>query len=240
LKEHIHTIPVLDALREPGHCPFCKIYDKLEADAIDFIMGPSLSYMTEDVRDETNAAGFCEEHLGKLYAVQNRLGLALMLHTHFKFIQKNMEISKIAEVSGGLFKKGESQTDRIAKKIVAFQNRCYICEKIDNTFLRYMDTFFYLWPKDSNIKQLVKALPGFCLPHYAQMLSLSEKAFSKKQLDDFLSVVIPLQKAAMEKLEGDMDWFIQKFDYRNSDAPWKDSKDAINRTMAMLKGAIIE
>ncbi|MCL2016802.1 MAG: DUF6062 family protein [Defluviitaleaceae bacterium] len=240
MKEHIHTIPVIDALREPGHCPFCKIYDKLEADSIDFIMGPSLSYMTESVRDETNEAGFCEEHLRKLYAVQNRLGLALMLHTHFKYVQKNMESGKIADIGSGLFKKGETQAERTAKKITAFQNRCYICEKINGTFLRYMDTFFYLWPRDSNIKPLVKALPGFCLPHYAAMLSMAEKSLGKKHLDDFLGVVVPLQKAAMEQLEGDMDWFIQKFDYRNNDAPWKNSKDAINRTMAMLKGAIIE
>ena len=33
-----------------------------------------------------------------------------------------------------------------------------------------------------------------------------------------------------------VNWMIEKFDYRNKDADWKNSKDAIQRGMQKLKG----
>ena len=239
MKDHIHTIPVLDALRNPGHCPFCKMYRALDEKAVDFIMGPA--YMDEDIRDKTNKAGFCENHLHKLYAVQNRLGAALLLHTHFKQVQKSLHVKGNSyEVSGGLFKKSESAGGKVAESINALQERCYLCERIQDTFKQYVDTFFYMWPREQQMIPLVEALPGFCIPHYGMLLSAAEKNLNKKSLENFLSIVIPLQQKAMEALEKDMDWFVQKFDYRNADAPWKNSKDAINRCMAMLKGIVVE
>ena len=216
MKSHIHTIPVIDALKDATCCPFCTMYKTLDDDAVNFIMGPA--YMDEKIRDKTNELGFCENHLQKLYGVQNRLGLALMLHTHLQKLQKDL-----------------SQNKAVAK------NTCYLCEKIDDTFNRYMDTFLHLWQKEDEVKQLVSSLPvGFCLPHYSVMMSMAEKVlnktFKKKQFDEFKLAVTAVQQRAMDKLEGDLDWFIQKFDYRNADAPWKDSKDAIVRAMAMLKG----
>lgn len=236
MRDHIHTIPILDALREPGHCPFCTMYASLDQNAVDFIMGPA--YMDEDIRDKTNEAGFCKEHLHRIYEVQNRLGAALLIHTHLKQIQKDIHVSGGFEVSGGFFKKTESAAGKLAGHISAYQSRCYICEKINDTFERYMNTFFYMWNKEPEMLVLVQNLPGFCLPHYGTMLTKAEANLNKKQLEGFLSVVIPLQQRAIEKLEGDLDWFIQKFDYRNADVPWKDSKDAIVRAIAMLKGVV--
>ena len=234
MKNHIHTIPVLSALRDPGHCPFCKMHNKLEEDAVNFVMGPA--YMDEDIRDKTNEAGFCKEHLDKLYAVQNRLGLALLLHTHLKELQKIINTPVETKVSSGLFKKTESSSGRMAGQVMQQQNRCYVCEKVDNTFKQYVDTFFYMWKREAEMPVLVKALPGICLPHYGMLITVAESTLSKKQLEDFLTVAIPMQQQAIAKLEEDLDWFIQKFDYRNADAPWKDSKEALTRAMAILKG----
>ena len=237
MKDNIHTIPVLDALREQSMCPFCIMYQRLDENATDFIMGPA--YMDEDIRDKTNDAGFCGKHLQKLYAAQNRLGMALLLHTHFKKIQEDLKTPKNLDIPTGFFKKGESAAGQFSKRITALQSRCYLCEKIDETFARYMDTFFYLWPKEKEIITLVEALPGFCLPHYGMMLEAAEKTLNKKHLEGFLNIVLPLQQRALEKIECDLDWFIQKFDYRNAEAPWKDSKDAVNKTMAALKGSLV-
>ena len=35
---------------------------------------------------------------------------------------------------------------------------------------------------------------------------------------------------------GDINWFIEKYDYRNQDADWKDSKDAVQRTTQKIVG----
>ncbi|MCL1998121.1 MAG: DUF6062 family protein [Turicibacter sp.] len=219
MREQIHTIPVLDALKEPGACPFCKIYGNLERDSVDFLMGNA--YMEEDIRDKTDEAGFCVNHLKKLNAVQNQLGLALILQTH---------LSKLKKPPSSLFK---SSAKRLYSKILAANERCFICEKIDKTFDRYLDTFFYLWKKDN---ALINTLTGFCLPHYATMLQKAEQKLDKSQLEAFISNVSLIQEKNIAKIEEDLDYFIQKFDYRNADAPWKDSKDAVERTISLLKG----
>ena len=48
MKEQLYTIPVNDAFNEPCECPLCKIYDNLEQESIDFMLGPS--YMEDDIR----------------------------------------------------------------------------------------------------------------------------------------------------------------------------------------------
>ena len=89
MKEQLYTIPVNDAFNEPCECPLCKIYDNLEQESIDFMLGPS--YMENDIRMETNKTGFCTKHIKQLYDRQNRLGIALMLHTHMKHTGEHIE-----------------------------------------------------------------------------------------------------------------------------------------------------
>jgi len=246
MNDHIHTIPVLDALRAPGYCPFCEMYKKLDKDAVDFIMGPA--YMDETIRPETDKSGFCAEHLQKLYAAQNRLGMGMLIHTHLRHFRKKLDdidAANISKKSGGVsgfFKSKKSASgeksaiEKIATQIKEQHEKCYCCERISSTFERYMDTFFYLWKKESDMIDLVKSVPGFCISHYGAMLQAAENTLSQNKLDEFLKIVVPLQQRAMEKMDEDLEWFILKFDYRNANASWKDSKDAVPRAMAMLKG----
>lgn len=90
MKEQLFTIPVNDAFRTDCECPVCKLYADLEKESIDFVMGPS--YMEDDVRMETNETGFCSHHIQQMYQYQNRLGLALMLHTHMKRTNERIKI----------------------------------------------------------------------------------------------------------------------------------------------------
>ena len=41
----------------------------------------------------------------------------------------------------------------------------------------------------------------------------------------------------MQRLSDDLDWFCDKFDYRNKDADWRTSKDALPRGMQKASGA---
>ena len=41
---------------------------------------------------------------------------------------------------------------------------------------------------------------------------------------------------ALELLSDDLDWFCDKFDYRNKDADWRTSKDALPRGMQKAAG----
>ena len=40
----------------------------------------------------------------------------------------------------------------------------------------------------------------------------------------------------MNRVQEDLNWFVDKFDYRNHDADWKNSKDAVQRAMQKLTG----
>lgn len=234
MPDHIHTIPVLDALREPQNCAFCTMREKLESDAIQFILGPS--YMEDDVRMETNRVGFCKRHLDAMYAEQNRLGLGLMLHTYFQ--QQNKDINAIVKgkLPAPIFGKDKSATiTRLKKHLQKTHESCYVCRKVENTFARYVDTFFYLWGRGGDDARLISAQKGYCVPHFIALLEAAEKLGRGKR-EKFLDEILPTQLERLAEMEADLDWFTQKFDFRNADAPWKNSKDALPRAIELLGG----
>ena len=66
MSETIYTIPVneaFDACAEDHSrgCPFCRLYNQLEANEIDIILGASM--MEPDIRIKTNEQSFCPTHL---------------------------------------------------------------------------------------------------------------------------------------------------------------------------------
>ena len=79
MKEQLYTIPLMDAFREKDECPFCFIHRSLEQHAIDFTLGSGASYMEDDIRFQTDKAGFCKDHYQKMFLYGNRLGSALIL-----------------------------------------------------------------------------------------------------------------------------------------------------------------
>ena len=231
MAEHIHTILVMDALRTPGNCAFCAMYDKLESDSIQFIMGPA--YMEDDVRMKTDKIGFCNRHLALMYKEQNRLGLGLMLHSHIKKIANDIDKIIKNPISGSFFKKEQSNTiGKIGAYLKSVHESCYICEKIDNTFHRYIDTFLYLYNKDT---QETKTQKTYCMPHFIMLLELASN-MSKNKREKFTDDILkPILNTIIE-LESDLDWFVSKFDQKNANEPWKNSKDALPRALSLLIG----
>ena len=233
MAEHIHTILVMDALREPGNCAFCAMYDKLESNSIQFIMGPA--YMEDDVRMATDKVGFCNRHLALMYKEQNRLGLGLMLHSHIKKIVNDMDKIIKSPISGSFFKKEQSNSlGKMGAYLKGINESCYICEKIEGTFNRYIDTFLYLYNKDTPETKTQKT---YCLPHFIRLLELASQ-MSKSKRDKFTDDILKPILKTISELEGDLDWFVSKFDHRNANEPWKNSKDALPRALSLLCGKL--
>ena len=44
----------------------------------------------------------------------------------------------------------------------------------------------------------------------------------------------------MERVNGDIGWFIDKFDYRFKNEPWKNSKDALPRGIIKANHTFVE
>ncbi|MCL2405866.1 MAG: DUF6062 family protein [Defluviitaleaceae bacterium] len=235
MPNHIHTIPVLDALRDPQGCALCVMHNKLETDAINFIMGPA--YMEDDVRTQTNRLGFCESHLAAMYAGQNRLGLALMLHTYMR--QLNKDISSIikSKLPSPFFgKDANGPLAKIHAHLVKAGESCYVCNKIEDTYNRYIDTFLYLWNKGGDDAKLIKSQKSYCLPHFTLLVTQADK-LSRSKREKFIEEIVLPQLKSMQELEEDLEWFTLKFDYRYADEPWKNSKDALPRALRMLGSA---
>ena len=233
--EHIHTIPVLDALRNPEGCAFCVMFSKLENDAINFMMGPS--YMEEDVRMATNKTGFCKRHMEAMYKHQNRLGLALMLHSHLqKLNQDTVNIIQNRTPVSFFRKDPANSVTKLKNHLQSTVESCYVCTKIETTAERYIDTFFYLWGRGGEEKRLIESQKSYCLPHLIDLLAKLDKISKREKFIDHL---MPMIKLSLAEIEGDLEWFIQKFDHQNANEPWKNSKDALPRAIALLGGGTL-
>ena len=158
--EQIYTIPVNEAFEEsmenPGAgCPFCRLYNKLERDELDLILGASM--MEPDVRVKTNELGFCRDHFAMMLRRPKRLPLALVLESHLA--EQNQNLGRGAMFIG---KAGENA----AKKFTTLSKSCYVCDRIEYNFVRMQETAALLWDQDEEFRGKTAAQPFFCLSHF--------------------------------------------------------------------------
>ena len=107
---------------------------------------------------------------------------------------------------------------------------------IKEEFERYLDTFFVMYRKDEEFREKIKNSKGFCVSHFGDLCEMAEKKIPDKEKEAFFGDMFALMESNMDRLFEDVSWLIEKFDYRNKDADWKNSKDAVNRGMQKLKG----
>ena len=241
MKEQLYSIPLNDAVNAGDECPFCFIERSVERDLLDFVLGSSASYMEADIREMTDKAGFCRTHFQKMFDYGNTLGNAWILKTHYRRMIGEMkkEFSSFRPGKSSLkdkFRKTAESGNPIGVWVRKKEASCYICEQFKETYERYMDTFFYLWKQDSDFREKIKKSRGFCLSHFGDLCDASDSRLNDREKEEFYGCMFPLMEQNMERLSEDVSWMVEKFDYRNKDADWKNSKDAIQRGMQKLKG----
>lgn len=237
MKEQLYTIPVTDAFQSDCECPLCKMKLELEQNAIEYTLGPS--YMEDDNRALTDEMGFCEKHIEHLYQQKNRLGLALILSTHMAKVTKDLkELSVPASPSGKSFLKKKSNSTAPGDYVNKLSQNCFICNRINKTFDRYIDTIFHLYKKDTAFSSKITSSKGFCTYHYALLFDRASDFLAKDQLEHFLNDIQSVYFSNMERMQKDIEWFINKFDYRYQNEPWKNSKDALPRTILKTHSSI--
>lgn len=241
MKETLYTIPLMDAFQEHDECPFCYITRKLEHDNLDYILGNASAYMQTDIRALTNKHGFCRNHYKKMFTYGNSLGNAIMMQSYLREVKSSLskEMKGYSSGKSGFldrFKKGDSGNAKTS--LGAYLHRtttdCFICQKDKETFARYVDTFFLMLRTNEEFYDMFKSCKGFCLEHFEVLIEAAETALGTKQREDFHKVIFPLMEDALDRLDDDISWFIDKFDYKNRDADWKDSKDALQRCMQKM------
>lgn len=222
MAEKLYTIPVNEAFEAKKGCPFCALYKKLEQNEIELILGASM--MEPDVRKETNAKGFCRDHFRMLYAAQKRLPLALVLESHLK------ELSDA--IKPGLL--GAQKGEAIASKAAALAESCYICDKIEFHFAKMFETAAYLYDTDRAFREKLESQPYFCLEHYARYLKTAKLKLGKKRFGELTLAIRAVEEAYLEKTGNEISAFCRKFDYRFTDEPWGEEKNAVEHALNLF------
>ena len=237
MKVQIDTIPVVEAYEAGGECPFCHLQRQTEQKAIRYTVGPGASYMEPDVRAETDRHGFCATHFKKLFDYGNSLGNALIMQTYLIGLRKELEQQlNDFEMPGKkpFFGHRDSPEPPIVHWLREKEESCFLCNRIQYNMQRYYASYFHLINKDESFRKKVEQSNGFCLHHMADILLAADEYLGNSQQAWFYATVSNLQRKHFARVQEDLDWFIEKFDYRNASADWKNSKDAVSRTMQKL------
>ena len=223
MKEHIYTIPINEQFEKTDGCPFCGLLNKLEYNEIERITGASM--MEPSVRIETNKLGFCERHFGMMLQVGKRLPIALMLQSHLESVKSDIFKKKSIDRANGLKKLSCS---------------CYVCNRVEYNMNNIYSNFFEIYRKEPELREKFAKQTMFCFDHYVALLENGQKYLNKKEFAVFAEIIDKIEDKYLETLQTDIDWFCKKFDYRFSNEPWKNSKDAIERTVYTLTGHMPE
>jgi len=248
MRYHIDTIPVWDAMKQDGECLLCSLERKTELGEAERYLGASV--MEPDVRIRVNSRGFCRHHHAMLFTMSNRLGHALMLESHMIEIRDRLaKISGSLEKTAGQLKEAgisdklSGKTRNAAAEIVKqaqtieeMAGTCLMCDTIEENMNRYLHTFFHLYQNDGDFRSRFEQSKGLCLPHMGKLLETAAQELNAKDLGRFTETLIRLQKENMDRIQEDISWFIKKFDYRYENDSWKNSKDAVERTVNKVRG----
>lgn len=248
MKYHIDTIPIWDAARLDGECLLCALERRTELGEADRYLGASV--MEPDVRIRVNERGFCRKHHSMLFTMSNRLGHALMLESHMIENRKRLAGSWSALEKAGeqlaattlgdrLNGKARSAKDSVlqeAKKIREMAGTCVMCDTIADNMLRYLHTFFHLYKSDGEFRKKFLEGKGLCIPHLGQLLEVAAEELSAKELGEFVRALARTEQANLDRIQEDISWFIKKFDYRYEKDDWKNSRDAVERTVNKTRG----
>ena len=243
MKYQLDTIPVWDAYKTDCECPLCVLKKHNEEMYVDSFLGASV--MEPDTRVEVNEKGFCATHYQHLFAQRNRLGLALMTHTYMQEVVKSVRetLSSGGESRNGLFARllKKPQTDSLTpgSRVRARIGKCILCERLDYTIRRYAYTLVHLWSSDASFQAAFAASKGFCLEHLALVCDMAEENLSAKELPAFLDALTVLEEKNLQRVQDELEWFTLKFDYRNQDKPWGNSRDAVERAINKLQGLCV-
>ena len=243
MKYELETIPIWDTYKENPECPICVLQKKAEKNYINFFLGNSV--MVPEMRVKVNDNGFCGDHFTKLLSSRkNNHGLGLVTHT--RFVQRiKSQLKHHKRIIGKANKSTKDENiktiaQHYKKHLLEENEKCMICSRIDYTLNRYSYTIIYLWKKDNEFKECYNNSKGICTKHLPRMIDMAEEILNGKLFSQWLLETVELQDKNFHRIEKELLWYTQKFDFQNNDKPWGTSKDALHRTIQKLTGIIQE
>jgi hypothetical protein len=196
--------------------------------------------MEPDVRVHFNERGVCRKHQQMLFNEPNKLGHALLMDSHVKerlaALQKLQSATKAQKDTKVRWFGRSDATATVANELKRLTEHCVICEAMDTHMARYQATFLHLWKTSTDFRAAWKDSSGVCLPHLQQLLETARGTLSAQDQNEFASEALDFLAQHLANDERDLNWFTQKYDYRNQAQPWGESKTAVERTVNCLRG----
>jgi hypothetical protein len=177
-----------------------------------------------------------------MYDYGNALGNALIMQTYLTRLIKEFHEeaeSYKAPAKRPLFggkKKDAKNENGLLQWSQEKTSTCYICRRNEANMHRYYLTFFALL-KEPEFRKRVEEGKGFCMHHFAQLIENAEQMLPNAHRQWFCDTVVKVMEDNLERVKEDLDWFVGMFDYRNAGRDWKNSRDAVSRTMQKLQGS---
>lgn len=235
MQYHLDTIPVWDAMKAESECPLCTLRRKTELMQVERSLGGSV--MEPSSRIRMNEKGVCREHQQMLFSAQNRLGHALLMDSHAIEVLSQLEsIGGIRGAKGFLGRGKNVELEAAAQKLEKLSSGCVLCEEIDGHMERYAYTFVQLWKSDEGFRKKLSESKGCCMPHTAQLLRFAKRTLTGEKQGEFATQMLSLLLSNLTQSHDELKYFTQKFDYRNQDKPWGNSKTALERVVNRLRG----
>ncbi len=239
MKYHIDTIPVWDALKTDSECLLCALRRKTERLLVERSLGASV--MSPDTRIKVNKTGFCAPHQVMMFNFPggNRLGHGLMMLSHLQTIRPAItkSLGNSASDKGG--KGGFSIFGKPKASLLAAPDNpgsCVICEELDSLHKRQIASLLHLWKTEQAFRTAFSQSKGLCVVDTQAALLMAPEMLNGDALISFEKTARQLLEDSLKRLEEELEWFTLKFDYRNAQKPWNNSRDALERTVNKLRG----
>lgn len=212
MRETIYTIPLTDALADGG-CPFCYLHRRTEEQLLHLYLEGGV--MEPDWRGRLLDKGLCGPHLQKLFQTSPKLGMAILT--------KSL-VDQAAETMAENEKKRRPEPP---------QSSCLACSDLTEAFQHYAESFLLTYRKEADFQAQVRRSP-LCLPHLWGLIRyVSRKPWRNVELEKEL---IGAARTYLATVQKDLNWFIQKFDYRFDQEPWNGAEDALERALRIIGG----
>ena len=256
MRQALETIPIWDAFQQDTECPLCILAARIENTFL-------ASYLEEFVMDASYRSkviqnGFCNDHLYKLLNRHDNLGLALTLESIIKGMISSVAKAPAVRPKGGteggyqflrgLFaSKNNAAGNDGAKKfpedlgaLLSAPGKCLACRHIDSFLRQYCQLITKMYQDEAEFRRVLTSSKGFCIPHtliFVESLKDVPRAERQEEIvKEIVSEVLRLLRVNLERLSGELGWFIKKFDYRFADAPWNGAEDSVERAIQKLVG----
>ena len=97
-----------------------------------------------------------------------------------------------------------------------------------------------MWKKQPDFRALTEQSKGYCLDHFLMLYQEAERYLKDADLASFRDTIRKQEFENLNRMADELEWFTLKFDYRYKDKPWKNSQDALPRTILKVGSQFVE